>query len=120
MIDEKKLIEELMEMPYVSMEDPFDDVCERADYVKRDAVVETIESQPPADQWIPCNYAVPINKLSGICDDIYIKRASGEVVQGCYWTGEQYWWGLVGGTWTKIDDAITWKPFSPAEPYKEE
>lgn len=52
MIDEKKLIEE-----FTKWRDAFDDKEDNM-YILMQSVIEEIQSQPPADQWIPCSSGV--------------------------------------------------------------
>lgn len=120
LISRQKLIEELeteiLENPVWN----FEEQC--TEYAISPArMFEVIKSQPPADQWIPCNYAVPATtEEEEFYRDILIKRKTGEVVEG--------WYNDMENTWLEktvchmdvsdgviIYDAVEWKY---PEPYK--
>lgn len=106
MINRQKLIEELEK----------NSIFRKVTNAEGKNVIEIIESQPPADQWIPCSVAVPANVDPSVYDDIVIKRASGKTVKGCCWSDYPRWWGEKDGDWFEVHDAVAWMPLP--EPYK--
>ena len=105
MINRQKLIEAVEKEYYKFIDDDADVAHNRAIY----DVIEIINSQPPADPWIPCSERLP--KLGQIC---LVTRAN--------WFGKPrieiagYWldgWRIKGHN----TDILAWMPLP--EPYKE-
>lgn len=72
----------------------------------------------PADQWIPCDIAVPPEPVGEYYKDVQIKKRSGEVVIGYYRNDDGEWWGIKGDDANRMLDAVEWRPLP--EPYKGE
>ena len=63
MINRQKLIEE-----FTKWRDAFDDKEDNM-YILMQSVIEEIQSQPPADKWIPCSERLPEKNGIYIIDD---------------------------------------------------
>ena len=61
MINRQKLIEDITKLPTI---------VERCTLVSKNAVLRTINSQPPADQWIPCSERLPDESMDTNNDGI--------------------------------------------------
>lgn len=72
--------------------------------------------EPPADQWIPCDIAVPAEPVGEYYKDVQIKKRSGEVVVGYYRNDDGEWWEIKGDDADRMLDAVEWRPLP--EPYK--
>ena len=93
-----------------------------------DHVIEVIESQPPADQWIPCSSdRMPENGQTVVvtikATDAYrfmVVLTYHETKPKCFtdndWQGEGFY-HYIWGDWIKRENVIAWKP---SEPYKGE
>lgn len=99
MIDEKKLIEDLV-------------YCKGLGRRGVEAVLETINKQPKVGEWIPCSERLPEKPM--FADQGYIVQQKHVTDPFClYWNGEN---------WTDVyneieEDVIAWMPLP--EPYRE-
>ena len=59
MINRQKLIEAVSKLPTIT--------GNHASFVSKEQVLHTINSQPPADQWIPCSERLPEEDGSYLC-----------------------------------------------------
>lgn len=70
--------------------------------------------EPPADQWIPCDIAVPAEPVGEYYKDVQIKKRSGEVVIGYYRNDDGEWWEIKGDDADRMLDAVEWRPLPEA------
>ncbi len=106
MIDEKELIEELKHMMGHYFRDGL--------YVNLKAVLRIVQSQPPADQWIPCSERLPV-----YYDWHHVTVKPFYEGRGNYVAVERY--DRIKGEWSfheraYKDKIIAWKP--KPEPYE--
>lgn len=110
-ISRQKLIEELEECSMIAIRNEFEAGGEWEDYVKLDTVRELVESQPPADQWIPCSERLP--RFLQPC--FITVQHSGLITtfRAVYW--ESHW--STENENFNLENVTAWMP---AEPYKGE
>ena len=108
MIDEKELVEKLTSKEFA----PSKFINKQAMLL---AIIEEINQQPTSDGWIPCSVAVPANAVPDECDDILIKRVTGEIIRGWYWSGSGRWWTKENGIGHEVRNAIAWMPYKESE-----
>ena len=126
MIDEKKLIEEVNITTEYGFYGEFIDGSEVA-YTLRE-LMQIIESQPPAEQWIPCSSGSMPEDGQTVVVTIKSTDAYRFMVVLTYhetkpnrftdndWQGEGFY-HYIWGDWIKRENVIAWMP---AEPYKGE
>ena len=78
------------------------------------SILEWIDQQPQTG-WIPCSVAVPANADPDERDDILIKRVTGEIIRGWYWSGSGRWWTKENGIGHEVRNAIAWMPYKESE-----
>lgn len=103
MIDEKKLMEEIKNLPFIKKYDR-ENANKHFIYGVRSAVemiVTVIENQPKVGEWIPCSKRLPENaKHKGaFCPKLWVKTKYG-ITEGWYNPDVESWyclfWFLVG------------------------
>lgn len=94
----------------------YDECCDVDEFITEDDIAVAIEalSQPPADQWIPCDIAVPAEPVGEYYKDVQIKKRSGEVVIGYYRNDDGEWWEIKGDDADRMLDAVEWRPLPEA------
>lgn len=117
-ISRQKLIEKISKLPILITEDD--------DFVDLDAVLYAINSQPPADQWIPCSSGT----LPKHCQQVFIttelfpnvrftSKATYYTQMGAVdhyeWDGEGFYNHDSEYGYSRREDVVAWMP---AEPYK--
>ena len=81
MIDEKKLIECI------------DNGVSGLTNAQLDKIIEIIEAQPKAYEWIPCSERLPEdNEKAEYYDSVIVTLENGRVVDGCYRNHDKEWW----------------------------
>ena len=105
MINRQKLIEAVEKEYYKFIDDDGDVAHNRAIY----DVIEIINSQPPADQWIPCSERLPDESGEYWVTFLWGGKPMAQV--GYYYADDK--------TWSRDSyDPIAWKPYILPEPYK--
>ena len=109
MINRQKLIEELNSYHYTAIGMR----CGKkvtAEIINgyHDHVIEVIESQPPADQWIPCSERLPED-----INNVLMTTVDGHVQVGWYDCRYEIWYSHITSC---IQKATAWMPLP--EPYK--
>ena len=109
MIDEKKLIEDILEH-----KDKIKSCDKRVDEVyslAHDHIIDIINIQPKTD-WIPCEVEMPPQPR--FSEESYLIKAECVTTPyTAYWNGEK-WTDVLGDD---IDDVVAWRPIPP---YKKE
>ena len=123
MINRQKLIEAVEKSTMIDVFDPYRGGFD--DCIKLETVVELINSQPPADQWIPCSERLPNDEQKTFITaqlqggDKFTSHATYHAEKPVYWPSSN-WVGAGFYSYDseygecKYENVIAWMP---AEPY---
>lgn len=121
MIDEKKLIEELVKEECTLYEYDSSGDCQEYEPVNgmyAANVMRAIETQPKIGEWISCSERLPEEKINPITKDFYeyqVTFKSEDVTDiRCYKFGRGHWWN---GPGIMDEYVIAWR--QNIEPYRE-
>ena len=128
MINRQKLIEAVEESTMINVFNPYEGRFE--DCIKLETVIELINSQPPADQWIPCSSgAMPTDGKEVLVttelykDKRFMNTATyrTKMPKGWSkfdWEGEGFYQYHTDVGYIKREDVIAWMPLP--EPYTQD
>ena len=130
MIDEKKLIEDMlnnygidfrMDFNTDTEDSALESLREFADKF-RQGMIELVQKQPKVGEWIPCSERLPKdNKESEYYESVIVTLDNGRVADGCYRNADKEWWvdAPDGEHYSEnmTGHVIAWMPLP--EPYKE-
>ena len=130
MIDEKKLIEDMLNNDGIDFRMDFntdtedsalESLREFADKF-RQGMIELVQKQPKVGEWIPCSDRLPEEDIiAEYYDSVIVTLDNDRVAEGCYRNMDKEWWvdAPDGECYSEnmTGHVVAWMPLP--EPYKE-
>lgn len=111
MIDEKKLIEDIINTPSKVMNEiPYEKTMFDNIHKRQNEILDVVNRQPKVGEWIPCSERLPEEPITEH-DGYIVQQADGIEPFSAYWNGQE-WFDSVG----VLAQIIAWMPLP--ESYK--